>query len=424
MNQLPAFWQVRQDQLNCEDVALQTIAEQTGTPVFVYSAGHIRANFTRFTEAMASLKHQICFSVKANSNLSVLSLLKGLGAGFDIVSGGELKRALAAGACGDDIVFSGVGKSEAEIRAALEASIQCFNVESVAELDRIEACAADMGLVAPIAIRVNPDVDPKTHPYISTGLKTNKFGIPHQEVKPLYRRIASSPSLDARGLDCHIGSQLIDLSPLSDALALVLQLWDDLSAEGIVLPQIDLGGGVGIIYRDETEPDLNAYGSRIRELVGGRSVKILFEPGRFLVGNAGALVTRAEYVKKSEDRCFVIVDGAMTDLIRPSLYGAYQRILPVQNPERCSEEEGTANIVGPVCESGDFLGNDRDLAFVEAGELLAVLSSGAYGFVMASNYNTRPQPAEVLVEGDGFRVIRPRQDVDSLFANELNLLEA
>ncbi|ODU05538.1 MAG: diaminopimelate decarboxylase, partial [Thiobacillus sp. SCN 63-1177] len=380
--------------LHLEDVALDTLAERFGTPLYVYSRRALEEAYQAYTQAFANTPHLICYAVKANSSLAILNLFARLGAGFDIVSGGELARVLAAGGDPSKVVFSGVGKTADEMRAALSAGILCFNVESVSELHRLDRVAGTLGKVAPVSFRVNPDVDPKTHPYISTGLKENKFGVPIADAPALYRLAASLPNLKITGIDCHIGSQLTDLSPLADAAGRVLALVDALAAEGIVLHHIDLGGGVGIRYRDETPPDLAAYGRELAGRFAGRHEKLLLEPGRSLVGNAGLLLTRVEYLKPGEDRNFAIVDAAMNDLMRPALYEAYHDIVAV---DQRTTPTRRYDIVGPICETGDFLGFARDLA-IEEGDLLALLSAGAYGMSMASNYNSRPRAAEVLID--------------------------
>ena len=400
--------------LHIEDVALDTLAERFGTPLYVYSRAALEAAYRAYAEAFAATPHLICYAVKANSSLAILNLFARLGAGFDIVSGGELARVLAAGGDPGKVVFSGVGKTAGEMRAALEAGILCFNVESASELHRLNRVAGDVGKVAPVSFRVNPDVDPKTHPYISTGLKENKFGVPIADAPALYRLAASLPNLKITGIDCHIGSQLIDLSPLADAADRVLALVDALAAEGIVLHHIDLGGGVGIRYRDETPPDLAAYGRVLAERFSGRREKLLLEPGRSLVGNAGLLLTRVEYLKPGEDKNFAIVDAAMNDLMRPALYEAYHEIVAINERHTPSKRY---DIVGPICETGDFLGFARDLA-IEEGDLLALLSAGAYGMSMASNYNSRPRAAEILIDKNEIHLIRERETQDRLMAGE------
>lgn len=358
--------------------------------------------------------HLVCFAVKANPSLAILNLFAKLGAGFDIVSGGELARVLAAGGDPKKVVFSGVGKTAAEMQAALEAGIFCFNVESAAELERLNQVAGNMGKVAPVSLRVNPNVDAKTHPYISTGLKNNKFGVAYEDAVSLYKRAAQMPNIAIHGVDCHIGSQLTELSPFLDAFDRVLALVDQLEAAGISIQHIDAGGGIGICYSDETPPDFTDYANAMLKKLGDRQVKLVFEPGRALVGNAGLLLTKVEYLKHTEAKNFAIVDAAMNDLMRPALYDAYHEIVPVKasNAEKTNYE-----IVGPVCESGDFLGHDRELALAE-GDLLAILSAGAYGMSMSSNYNTRPRAAEVMVDGDKHHLIRQRETVAQLFSLE------
>jgi diaminopimelate decarboxylase len=400
--------------LHLEGVALDTLAERFGTPLYVYSRQALESAYQAYAQAFAATPHLICYAVKANSSLAILNLFARLGAGFDIVSGGELARVLAAGGDPGKVVFSGVGKTAAEMRAALEAGILCFNVESVSELHRLNRVAGELGKVAPVSFRVNPDVDPKTHPYISTGLKENKFGVPIADAPALYRLAASLPNLEVTGIDCHIGSQLTNLSPLADAADRVLALVDSLAAEGIALHHIDLGGGVGIRYRDETPPDLAAYGRVLGERFAGRREKLLLEPGRSLVGNAGLLLTRVEYLKPGEDRNFAIVDAAMNDLMRPALYEAYHEIVAVDERNMPALRY---DIVGPICETGDFLGFARDLA-IEEGDLLALLSAGAYGMSMASNYNSRPRAAEILIDGNKIHLIRERETQDSMMVGE------
>jgi diaminopimelate decarboxylase len=397
--------------LHLEGVALETLAERFGTPLYVYSRQALESAYQAYADAFAATPHLICYAVKANSSLAILNLFARMGAGFDIVSGGELARVLAAGGDAGKVVFSGVGK---EMRAALEAGILCFNVESASELQRLNRVAGELGKVAPVSFRVNPDVDPKTHPYISTGLKENKFGVPIADAAALYRLAASLPNLRITGIDCHIGSQLTDLSPLRDAADRILALVDALAAEGIVLDHIDLGGGVGIRYHAETPPDLSAYGRELAARFAGRREKLLLEPGRSLVGNAGLLLTRIEYLKPGEDKNFAIVDAAMNDLMRPALYEAYHDIVAVT--ERATQSK-RYDIVGPICETGDFLGFARDLA-IEEGDLLALLSAGAYGMSMASNYNSRPRAAEVLVDKNETHLIRERETLDGLMAGE------
>ncbi len=400
--------------LHLEGVALDTLAARFGTPLYVYSKQALEDAYQSYISAFADVPHQICYAVKANSSLAILNLFARLGAGFDIVSGGELARVVAAGGNPGKVVFSGVGKTAGEMRAALEAGILCFNVESVSELHRLNRVAGEMGKRAPVSFRVNPDVDPKTHPYISTGLKENKFGVPIADAPALYRLASSLPNLEVSGIDCHIGSQLIDLSPLVDAADRVLALVDSLAAEGIRLRHIDLGGGVGIRYRDEPPPDLAEYGHALAVRFSGRSEKLLLEPGRSLVGNAGLLLTRVEYLKPGEDKNFAIVDAAMNDLMRPALYEAFHEIMPVISR---SAPARSYDVVGPICETGDFIGFARDLP-IEEGDLLAILSAGAYGMSMASNYNSRPRAAEVMIDINAIHLIRERETLDSLMAGE------
>ena len=401
-------------QLHFEGVALAELASQFGTPLYVYSRAALEQAYRCYTEALASTPHLICYAVKANSSLAILNLFARLGSGFDIVSGGELIRVLAAGGDASKVVFSGVGKTSTEMRQALESGILCFNVESESELARLNQVAGEMGKVAPVSFRVNPDVDPKTHPYISTGLKENKFGVPISDAPRLYRLAASLPNLEVVGVDCHIGSQLIDLSPLADAADRVFALVDVLAAEGIPLHHIDLGGGVGIQYRDEAAPDLTAYGRQLAERFIGRREKLLLEPGRSLVGNAGVLLTKVEYLKRGADKNFAIVDAAMNDLLRPALYEAYHEIVPLHARGDAAERY---DIVGPICETGDFIGFARDLSIAE-GDYLALLSVGAYGMSMASNYNSRPRAAEVLIDKNEIHLIRERESQDALMAGE------
>ncbi len=400
--------------LHFEDVALDSLAERFGTPLYVYSRAALEAACRAYADAFAAIPHLVCYAVKANSSLAVLNLFARLGTGFDIVSGGELARVLAAGGDPGKVVFSGVGKSAAEMRVALEAGILCFNVESESELHRLNRVAGELGRTAPISLRVNPDVDARTHPYISTGLRQNKFGVPIAQAHALYRLAASLPHLAIVGIDCHIGSQLTDLSPLADAADRVLALVDALAADGIVLDHIDLGGGIGIRYRDETPPDLAAYGRVLAGKFAGRHETLLLEPGRSLVGNAGLLLTRVEYLKPGEEKNFAIVDAAMNDLMRPALYEAFHEIVAVDErnvPVR------RYDIVGPICETGDFIGFARDLA-IEEDDLLAILSAGAYGMSMASNYNSRPRAAEVLVDKNKIHLIRERETLAAMMAGE------
>jgi diaminopimelate decarboxylase len=400
--------------LFAENVPLGEIAKRFGTPCYVYSRAALTDGYQQFAEAFKSREHLICYAMKANSNLAIVNLFARLGAGFDIVSGGELQRVLAAGGAANKIVFSGVGKSEAEMRLALDAGILCFNVESSSELDRLNDVAGSMGKIAPISLRVNPDVDAKTHPYISTGLKQNKFGVAYTEALALYRKAADMPHLRITGMDCHIGSQLTETSPFIAAAEKVLALADQLAAAGIVLEHLDLGGGLGIRYDDEIPPSIAEYAKALLGALKGRSEKIVVEPGRVLVGNAGVLLTRIEYLKHGEEKNFAIVDAAMNDLMRPALYDAYHAILPVQ---KRAGETREYEVVGPICETGDFIGHAREMA-VDKGDALAVMSAGAYGMSMSSNYNTRPRAAEVMVDGGEVHLIRERETVRQLYASE------
>lgn len=400
--------------LHVEDVPLEAIAAEFGTPTYVYSRAALEAAFQAYDQVLAGHAHLICYAVKANPSLAILNLFARLGAGFDIVSGGELARVLAAGGDPAKVVFSGVGKRAEEMAAALKAGIHCFNVESESELHRLNRVAGELGLVAPVSLRVNPNVDAKTHPYISTGLKENKFGIAHDQALRVYREARALPHLQVVGIDCHIGSQLTEIEPFAEALDKVLELVGALEAEGVHFKHIDIGGGVGIRYRDEAPPALEDYAQVLLSRMAGRTETLVVEPGRSLVGNAGWLLTRVEYLKHGEAKDFAIVDAAMNDLMRPALYDAWHDILPIRQREALPRRYA---IVGPVCESGDFLGHDRDLA-LEEGDLLAVCSSGAYGMSMSSNYNSRPRAAEVMVEGERVRLIRARESLESLFAQE------
>ncbi|MGQ2965956.1 diaminopimelate decarboxylase [Methylophilus sp.] len=403
--------------LHAENVALRDIAAQHQTPTYVYSRSALTDTFQRFQAGLLGHEHLICFAVKANPSLAILNLFARLGAGFDIVSGGELARVIAAGGDPKKVVFSGVGKSHSEIRAALQAGILCFNVESINELHRIQQVAAETGTIAPVSLRVNPNVDAKTHPYISTGLKNNKFGVAFEDALDLYQQAASMPNIAVHGVDCHIGSQITELSPFLDALDKVLGLVDALAQRNIHIRHIDVGGGVGITYSDETPPDFATYTAAIMQKLAGRGVKVLFEPGRALVGNAGVLLTKVEYLKPGESKNFAIVDAAMNDLMRPALYDAYHNITTIA---ASSAQAQIYEVVGPVCESGDFLGHDRQLA-IDEGDYLAIHSAGAYGMSMSSNYNTRARAAEVLVDGDQVHVIREREQIADLFKLERTL---
>ncbi|WP_024683193.1 diaminopimelate decarboxylase [Pseudomonas syringae] len=409
----------RDGELFAEGVALSAIAERFGTPTYVYSRAHIEAQYRAYADALSGMPHMVCFAVKANSNLGVLNVLARLGAGFDIVSRGELERVLAAGGKAEKIVFSGVGKTREDMRRALEVGVHCFNVESADELERLQEVAAELNVRAPISLRVNPDVDAGTHPYISTGLKENKFGIAIAAAEDVYIRASQLPNLEVIGVDCHIGSQLTTLEPFIDALDRLLDLVDRLGDCGIHLHHIDLGGGLGVRYRDEEPPLAADYIKAVRERLAGRDLGLLFEPGRFIVANAGALLTRVEYLKHTEHKDFAIVDAAMNDLIRPALYQAWMDVTAVRPRD---SEPRAYDIVGPICETGDFLAKGRELALAE-GDLLAVHSAGAYGFVMSSNYNTRGRAAEVLVDGSQAFEVRRRETVAELFAGESLLPE-
>lgn len=404
----------RDGQLFAEGVSLSALAERFGTPTYVYSRAHIEAQYRAYADALAGMEHLVCFAVKANSNLGVLNVLARLGAGFDIVSRGELERVLAAGGTPAKIVFSGVGKSRDDMRRALEVGVHCFNVESDVELERLQEVAAELGVKAPVSLRVNPDVDAQTHPYISTGLKENKFGISIDIAEAVYARAAELPNLEVVGVDCHIGSQLTQLEPFLDALERLLALVDRLAAHGIAIKHLDLGGGLGVRYRDEQPPLAGDYIAAVRERLAGRELALVFEPGRSIVANAGVLLTRVEYLKHTEHKDFAVIDAAMNDLIRPALYQAWMDIVPVQ--PRAGEAR-PYDLVGPICETGDFLGKDRELVLAE-GDLLAVRSAGAYGFVMSSNYNTRGRAAEVLVDGEQAHLVRRRETVEELYAGE------
>ncbi len=407
-------FEYHEGRLCVEGVDITEIAKQYGTPTYVYSRATIERHWHAFDKALEGHEHLICYAVKANSNLAVLNVLAQLGSGFDIVSGGELERVMAAGGDPGNVVFSGVGKSTGEIRRALELGIHCFNVESEPELARINRIAGEMGCQAPVSLRVNPDVDPDTHPYIATGLKENKFGIPVEQALSAYRRASALPHIAVRGIDCHIGSQLTSVSPFVDALDRVLVLADQLAAAGIPIHHLDLGGGLGITYRDEQPPEPAELAHALGERLGPRAFTLIMEPGRAIAGNAGILVTRLEYLKQGEAHNFAIVDAAMNDLLRPALYQAWQAILPILPRQG---EGRRYDVVGPVCETGDFLGKDRELNLKE-GDLLAVRSAGAYGFVMSSNYNSRPRAAEVMVDGDRAYLVRKREAVEALYSGE------
>jgi diaminopimelate decarboxylase len=408
-------------ELVLEGVGLESIARRFGTPCYVYSRASIESAYREFDEGLAGISHLVCYAVKANSNLAVLDTLQRLGAGFDIVSGGELARVLAAGGRADRVIFSGVGKSRAEMSAALEAGVRCFNAESEPELERLDALAGALGKRAPVSLRVNPDVDARTHPYISTGLAGNKFGIPHGRALAAYRKAASLPNLRVIGIGCHIGSQILDTAPLEEALDRVLDLAGSLAALGMKPEHLDLGGGFGIRYRDEVAPDIRGYCEALARKLSSTGYQVMLEPGRAIVGPAGVLLTRVEYLKLDKEKRFAVVDASMSELMRPALYGSYHEIVEVS--ERGPGAPQRFDVVGPVCESTDVLGTDRALA-IEPGSLLAILSAGAYGMAMASNYNTRVRPPEVLVDGDRALEVRPRETIASLFSTEKRIDDA
>ncbi|MAY14882.1 MAG: diaminopimelate decarboxylase [Oceanospirillaceae bacterium] len=401
--------------LHAEQVSLAALASQHGTPLYVYSRTALEQHFNAYTKALGEWPHLVCYAVKANSNLAVLNVLAQQGAGFDIVSLGELERVLAAGGDPKKVVFSGVGKQAHEMARALEVGVYCFNVESEAELERLSAVATERGQVAHVSLRVNPDVDAQTHPYISTGLKDNKFGVDINDAPRVYAKAASLPGLEVKGVDCHIGSQLTEIRPFLDALDRLLVLIDTLAEQGITIEHLDLGGGLGVQYRDETPASAEEYIAAVKARLGERRFKLIFEPGRSVAANAGVFLTRVEYLKLNDHKNFAIIDGAMNDLIRPALYSAWQDIKPVV--ESSDAPLRTYDLVGPVCETGDFLGKNRELALSE-GDLLAVMSAGAYGFVMASNYNTRGRAAEIMVDGTQAHVVRERETIASLYAGE------
>ena len=409
-----SFFHYQHNTLCAEQVSAQTLAQQYGTPLYVYSRAALEAHYRAFDEAFASVPHQVCYAVKANSNLAVLNVLARLGSGFDIVSGGELARVLAAGGDPTKVVFSGLGKNEAEIKTALEVGIACFNVESAAELDRINAVAVAVGKQAKVSLRVNPDVDAQTHPYISTGLKENKFGVAIDDAIAVYQQAASLPGLNVIGIDCHIGSQLTTTTPFADALDRVLAMIDTLAGLGIAIEHLDIGGGLGVRYRDETPPTPAEYAQALLPKLQGRNLKVYLEPGRAIAANAGILLTKVEFLKPTDHKNFAIIDAAMNDLIRPSLYGSWMNIIPVIPGTGTSK---VYDIVGAVCETGDFLGKERELA-LEAGDVLAVCGAGAYGFVMSSNYNTRGRAAEIMVDGAESFIIRRRETIADLLALE------
>ncbi|WP_274008746.1 diaminopimelate decarboxylase [Vibrio parahaemolyticus] len=407
-------------QLWAEDVPLQALAEQYGTPLYVYSRATLERHWKAFDSAVGQHPHLVCYAVKANSNLGVLNALARLGSGFDIVSGGELERVIAAGGDAKKVVFSGVGKTPAEMKRALELGIKCFNVESEPELERLNKVAGELGVIAPISLRINPDVDAKTHPYISTGLRDNKFGIAFDRAPEVYQFAQSLPNLNVQGIDCHIGSQLTSIDPFIDATDRLLALIDDLKAQGINIRHLDVGGGLGVVYRDELPPQPSDYAKALLgRLENHQDLELIFEPGRAIAANAGILLSRVEFLKHTEHKNFAIIDAAMNDLMRPALYQAWQDIVPV-SPR--NGEPQTYDLVGPICETGDFLGKDRALVLQE-GDLLAVRSAGAYGFVMSSNYNTRTRAAEVMVDGNQSHLVRQREELTSLWQLEQILPE-
>lgn len=416
-----SFFTFRAGELHAESLGCRALAEEFGTPLYVYSRAALEDAWRAFDDALNSRPHMVCYAVKANSNIAVLNILARLGSGFDIVSTGELERVLAAGGDPAKTVFSGVGKTRAEIVHALEIGIHCFNVESASELLRLSETATAHGAVADVSVRINPDVDANTHPYISTGLKENKFGVPMADALSTYRRATELPGLNIVGVDCHIGSQLTDVTPYADALDRLLELVDTLAADGISIQHIDVGGGQGICYRDETPIDVTAWANIIDQKLGDRDLQVIVEPGRSIAGNAGILLTRVEYLKHSDAKNFAVVDAAMNDLIRPSLYSAWHDIVPVM--EQGEDSVQMYDVVGPVCESSDFLGKQRELAISE-GNLLAIKSAGAYAFTMSSNYNTRVRAAEIVVDGENAWLVRERESLADLFAGERCLPEA
>lgn len=410
------YFQYKGKALYCEEVSIDSMASEVGTPFYLYSYRTMVRHYKAFQEAFLSVPHLICYSVKANSNLSVLKTFVDMGSGVDTVSGGEIYRALKAGADPEKIVFSGVGKKEEEIEYGLKTGILMFNVESAQELEAINGIAKRLDLKAPISLRVNPDVDPQTHPYISTGFKNAKFGIDITIAKELYRHARSLKNIDVIGVDCHIGSQLTSVAPFIDALRKIKEMIQSVREDGTDIKYLDLGGGLGITYREETPPHPTTYGEAITKEVEDLDITLIFEPGRVLVGNAGILVTRVIYTKENAEKNFIIVDAAMNDLARPALYGSYHGIKPVQMPD--SDEEVTVDVVGPICETGDFLAKDIKVPVFKRGDLMAVMSAGAYGFAMSSNYNSRPRAAEVIVKRDEYTIIRERESYEDLIRGE------
>lgn len=410
------YFEIKDGELHCESTPLRKIAEEVGTPVYVYSRRTLERHYRAFDDAFGRVQHEVCFSVKANSNLSILRLFAEMGSGFDVVSGGELFRAMRAGADPSKVVYSGVGKTREEMRAAIKAGIMMFAIESFEELEELNRQAGQMGMTAPVGLRVNPDVDPKTHPYISTGLKTNKFGIDIKDALEGYRRAAALEHVEVAGVSCHIGSQLTTVEPFVESFRLVRALVENLIKDGHQIKYIDLGGGLGITYKDEEPPLPSEYAEALLREAKGLEVTFVFEPGRVIVGNAGLLLSRVLYTKSTSEKNFVIVDAGMNDLVRPSLYKAYHEILPVSR--RPGDGTWTADVVGPICESGDYFAREREMPVVKSGDLVAVMSAGAYGFSMASNYNSRPRAAEVLVDNDEYRIIRKRESFEDLVALE------
>lgn len=409
------YFNYNNGELFAESASVTKIIKQYGSPCYIYSRATIERHWQAFDQAFGQRPHLVCYAVKANSNIAVLNVMARLGSGFDIVSRGELERVLRAGGSASKIVFSGVGKSQSELVFAIKAGIRCFNVESIAELERLNQLASELNTSVPVSIRVNPNVDAKTHPYISTGLKENKFGIDITEAISIYQQAAKMSHIDIQGVDCHIGSQLTNSAPFIDALARVLDLIDQLANLNIDIKHLDIGGGLGICYQNENPPKPADYAKAILEHLGNRDIEILIEPGRAIVGNAGILVTTVEYLKHTEHKNFAIVDAAMNDLLRPALYSAWQAIVPIKQKNDAKLQ--TYDVVGPICETGDFLGKDRELN-LRQGDLLAVRSSGAYGFGMSSNYNSRPRVAEIMVDGDKIHLIRQRETIDDLMAGE------
>jgi diaminopimelate decarboxylase len=410
------YFNYQDDALYAEDIAVADLAQEFGTPLYVYSRATLERHWRAFDNALQGHPHLICYAIKANSNLALLNLLARLGSGFDIVSQGELERVIEAGGDPTKVVFSGVAKSIAEIKRALQVGIRCFNVESIPELERINQVAKDMGVKAPISLRINPDVDAKTHPYISTGLKENKFGISYQLAREVYRQAAQMSNIEITGMDCHIGSQLTELAPFLDATDRLLVLLDQLAEDGITIHHLDLGGGLGVRYDDETPPEPAEYASAIlAKLKGRENLELCFEPGRAIAANAGIMLTQVEYLKEQDEYDFAIVDAGMNDLIRPALYEAWMQIIPVK--KRVEGKTRRYNVVGPVCETSDFLGKQRELT-LQVGDILAVRGAGAYGFSMSSNYNSRCRPAEIMVDGDKAHIVREREQFTDLWLGE------